>query len=88
MRLTTAELDRLQSVDIGATDPATLPEIDGAALNAALPYRERVSRMMRAGINPYCFNVGGVCVKIEFAEEGPSLQDALTGYLLRVRAGR
>lgn len=37
--------------------------------------------------NPYCFCVGGVGVKIEFAEEGPTLQDALCAFLLRQYSG-
>ena len=77
MRLTIRELDRLQSVDIGAVDPAMLPDAGSVALNAALPQRDRVSCLVQAGINPYCFCVGGVGVKIEFSEDGPSLQDTL-----------
>ena len=65
MRLTIRELDRLQSVDIGAVDPAMLPDAGSVALNAALPQRDRVSCLVQAGINPYCFCVGGVGVKIE-----------------------
>ena len=37
--------------------------------------------------NPYCFCIGGVGVKIEFAESGPSLQDTLTDFLLRQKSG-
>ena len=82
------ELDRLQSVDIGAVDPAMLPDAGSVALNAALPQRDRVSCLVQAGINPYCFCVGGVGVKIEFSEDGPSLQDTLAAFLLRIKSGR
>ena len=85
MRLTIRELDRLQSVDIGAVDPAMLPAAGSVALNAALPQRDRVSCLVQAGINPYCFCVG---VKIEFSEDGPSLQDTLAAFLLRIKSGR
>ena len=37
--------------------------------------------------NPYCFCIGGIGVKIEFAENGPSLQDTLTDFLLRQKSG-
>ena len=37
--------------------------------------------------NPYCFCIGGIGVKIEFAESGPSLQDTLTDFLLRQKSG-
>lgn len=88
MRLTIRELDRLQSVDIGAVDPAMLPDAGSVALNAALPQRDRVSCLVQAGINPYCFCVGGVGVKIEFSEDGPSLQDTLAAFLLCIKSGR
>ena len=88
MRLTIRELDRLQSVDIGAVDPAMLPDAGSVALNAALPQRDRVSCLVQAGINPYCFCAGGVGVKIEFSEDGPSLQDTLAAFLLRIKSGR
>ena len=38
---------------------------------------------MRRAVNPYCFSVGGVGVKIEFAEGGPSLQETLAAFLIR-----
>ena len=34
------------------------------------------------------FCVGGVGVKIEFSEDGPSLQDTLAAFLLRIKSGR
>ncbi len=37
--------------------------------------------------NPYCFSVGGVGVKIEFAEGGPSLQETLAAFLIRQKSG-
>lgn len=42
---------------------------------------------MKRAVNPYCFSVGGVGVKIEFAEGGPSLQDALAAFLIRQKSG-
>ena len=32
-------------------------------------------------------DIGGIGVKIEFAESGPSLQDTLTDFLLRQKSG-
>ena len=87
MRLTAQELETMQSVDIGAGAAAALPEVSGAALDRGLPHTERAARFLQCATNPYCFCVGGVGVKIEFAEDGPSLQDALTGFFLRARRG-
>ena len=87
MRLTTKELDQMKSVDIGAVSPESLPDVSGMTFNNALSREDRVLRFLQAVKNPYCFCVGGVGVKIEFAESGPSLQDALTDFLLRQKSG-
>ena len=87
MRLTAQELERMKSVDIGAVSPESLPDVSGMTFNNALSREDRVLRFLQAVKNPYCFCVGGVGVKIEFAESGPSLQDALTDFLLRQKSG-
>ena len=87
MRLTTKELELMKSVDIGAVSPESLPDVSGMTFNNALSREDRVLRFLQAVKNPYCFCVGGVGVKIEFAESGPSLQDALTDFLLRQKSG-
>lgn len=87
VRLTTQELEKMQSVDIGAVDADTLPDVSGMAFDKALSREERAIRFIRRVSNPYCFCVGGVGVKIEFAEDGPSLQEAMTDFLLRTKSG-
>ena len=87
MRLTTKELEQMKSVDIGAVSTESLPDVSGMTFNNALSREDRVLRFLQAVKNPYCFCVGGVGVKIEFAESGPSLQDALTDFLLRQKSG-
>ena len=87
MRLTTKELEQMKSVDIGAVSPESLPDVSGMTFNNALSREDRVLRFLQAVKNPYCFCVGGVGVKIEFAESGPSLQDTLTDFLLRQKSG-
>ena len=47
----------------------------------------RIALFLQAVENPYCFCIGGIGVKIEFAESGPSLQDTLTDFLLRQKSG-
>ena len=87
MRLTAKELEQMKSVDIGAVSPESLPDVSGMTFNNALSREDRVLRFLQAVKNPYCFCVGGVGVKIEFAESGPSLQDTLTDFLLRQKSG-
>ena len=87
MRLTPQVLEKMQSVDIGAVSADELPDIGGMAFNNGLSREERVSRFVQGVKNPYCFCVGGVGVKIEFSERGPSLQDTLTDFLVRTKSG-
>lgn len=83
MRLTAKELEQMKSVDIGAVAPESLPDVSGMAFDTSLPREERIALFLQAVENPYCFCIGGIGVKIEFAESGPSLQDTLTDFLLR-----
>ncbi|MGF0008427.1 DUF6870 family protein [Eubacteriales bacterium SGI.150] len=87
MRLTAQELERMKSVDIGAVSPESLPDVSGMTFDNTLSRKERVTRFLQIAKNLYCFNIGGVGVKIEFAESGPSLQDTLTDYLIRQKSG-
>ena len=73
----------MKSVDIGAVAPESLPDVSGMAFDTSLPREERIALFLQAVENPYCFCIGGIGVKIEFAESGPSLQDTLTDFLLR-----
>ena len=87
MRLTAKELEQMKSVDIGAVAPESLPDVSGMAFDTSLPQEERIALFLQAVENPYCFCIGGIGVKIEFAESGPSLQDILTDFLLRQKSG-
>ena len=87
MKITTQELEKMQTVDIGAVDADTLLDVSGMAFHSSLSREERIARFLQAGGNPYCFCVGGVGVKIEFAERGPSLQDTLADFLIRAKSG-
>ena len=87
VKLTTQELEQMRSVDIGAVAAESLPDVSGMTFDNALSRKERISRFLQTVKNPYCFCIGGVGVKIEFAESGPSLQDKLTDFLLRQRSG-
>ena len=87
MRLSAQELEQMKSVDIGAVAPESLPDVSGMTFDNALSRKERISRFLQTVKNPYCFCIGGVGVQIEFSENGPSLQDTLTDYLIRQKSG-
>ena len=87
MKLTTQELEQMRSVDIGAVAAESLPDVSGMTFDNALSRKERISRFLQTVKNPYCFCIGGVGVQIEFSDNGPSLQDTLTDYLIRQKSG-
>ena len=87
MRLTAQELEEMRSVNIGAVEADKLPDVSSMAFDNKLPMEDRLARFLARAINPYCFYVGGVGVKIEFAEDGPSLQDKLADLLVRQKSG-
>lgn len=87
VRLTTQELDKMQSVDIGTVNADMLPDVGGIAFQKELSREERITHFLQRAQNLYCFCIDGVGVKIEFAENGPSLQDALGDFLIRTKSG-
>ena len=87
MRLTAQELEQMKSVNIGAVSADALADVSGMAFDRTLSQEERVARFVKRAVNPDCFRVGGVGVKIEFAEEGPSLQELLAAFLIRQKSG-
>lgn len=87
MTLTMTELEKMRSVDIGAVDAQALPDLSGAAFDNTLSLKERIAHILDMAHNPYCFRVGEVGVQIEFAEDGPALQDTLADFLIRQKSG-
>ena len=87
MRLTAQEREEMKSVNIGAVSADALADVSGMAFDRTLSREERVARFVKRAVNPYCFSVGGVGVKIEIAEDGPSLQELLSAFLIRQKSG-
>ena len=87
MRLTAQELEQMKSVNIGAVSADALADVSGMAFDRTLSREERVARFVKRAVNPYCFSVGGVGVKIEFAEDGTSIQELLAAFLIRQKSG-
>ena len=85
-----------RSVQLNAIDnpPAVAEPIiqEGITLNGsfALNLQDNQSSPLLTAYRlavQYCFCIGGIGVKIEFVESGPSLQDTLTDFLLRQKSG-
>ena len=87
MRLTAQEIEQMKSVDIGAVDKETLADASGFTFDPMLPKETRAQRMLEHFKNPYCFRLGDMVIKLEFADDGPSLQELLTAFFLRQKSG-
>ena len=87
MRLTAQELEQMKNVAVGAVSAGAVADGRCMAFTRTLPRGERLARFVKRAVNPYCFSVGGVGVKIEFAEGGPSLQETLAAFLIRQKSG-
>ena len=87
MRLTTAQLESMRRIDISAIDKDTLVDVSGMTFDNTLPKEQRAANMLAVMKNPYCFRHGDMVIKLEFADDGPPLQDLLTSFFLRMNRG-
>lgn len=87
MRLTLEKMDELRRVDIRTVDREALADVRGVALDTSLPKTERIARYLEQVDNPYCFRMGDMVIKLEFADNGPPLQDVIASFLVRQKSG-
>ena len=87
MSLNAQEIQKMQSVNLGAVDKETLVDASGFVFDNSLPMEKRAARMLEQLKNPYCFRYGDMAIKLEFAEDGLSLQELLTAFFLRQKSG-
>ena len=85
--LTQQSIDKLQSADIRALDKNELADMSRITLDNSLSKEARMNRILAMTKNPYCFRYGNTAVKLEFADDGPPLQDVMTGFLIRQKGG-
>ena len=81
------DLAELASVNIQKISKGELVDASGLCFDPQVPQELRAAYLFDAIRNPYCFRVGELSVKLEFAEHGPSLQDVLFSFLQRKKSG-
>lgn len=81
------DLAELASVNIQKISKEELVDASGFCFDPQVPQELRAAYLLNAIGNPYCFRVGELSVKLEFAEHGPSLQDVLFSFLQRKKSG-
>lgn len=87
MTLKPEQIHELRNVDITTVDKSKLTDMSRVKLDTSLPKEERLNRILRTAKNPYCFRYGDTAVKLEFADDGPPLQDVMADFLIRQKSG-
>lgn len=85
--ITIEQINCMQSADIRAIDKNTLMDVQGFPFDNSLSKRERIERIIESTKNPYCFRYGELGVQVEFTDDGPTLCELLTNFLLRKKSG-
>lgn len=81
------DLAELANVDMKKVSKEELVDASGLRLDLQIPQELRAAYLLNAIGNPYCFRVGELSVKLEFADNAPSLQDTILGFLQRKKSG-
>ena len=66
-------LNELRSVDVNSVDKEMLTDVSGLILDVGIPQSQRLKQILTKTKNPYCFRVGDMGVKLEFADNAPKL---------------
>ena len=74
----------LRAVDYGAVELGRLTDISKVRINRGQPVEKRRQQYLEEAGNPYLVRVGNIKVKIRFADNGVSLEDAFENLLLTV----
>ncbi len=80
-------VEKLASADIRSIDAEALVDAKDVKLNMSLPREARAAYLYEKLLNPYCYKVGGIAVKLEFDNDAASLQDNLTDFFVRKKNG-
>lgn len=82
--MTAKELDALKGVDVRTVDKAELVDIREVEVDRSLSLEERKRAYLEAVGNPYAVRVGDMKVRIRFAEDGGSFEEAFENMLRNV----
>lgn len=81
MDISIEELNALKQIDINTVDINSLVDIKDIKIDMTLSYQQRLRQFFEQIQNPYCFKCGDIVLKLEFNEEGETLEDLVKSYL-------
>ena len=82
--MTVMELDALKDVDVRTVEKEALVDIREGEVDRSLPLEERKMAYLEAVGNPYAVRVGDMKVRVRFAEDGGSFEEAFENMLRNV----
>ncbi len=82
--MTAKELDALKDVDIQTVEKEALVDIREVEVDRSLSLEERKRAYLEAVGNPYAVRVGDMKVRVQFAEDGASFEEAFENMLRNV----
>jgi hypothetical protein len=80
-------IQELSHVDIRNVNMDELVDVSEVKFDNTVPQERRAELILQKVKNPYCFRVGDMGVKVEFAEGSPPLQSIFTDFLTRKKSG-
>ena len=78
------EYRALLAVDFEDVEPGSLTDISKLRIDKGQPLEKRRQQYLKQVGNPYLVRVGGMKVKVRFAEGGVSMEEAFENMLLSV----
>ena len=82
--MTAEEYRALLAVDFADVESGSLTDISKLRIDRELPLEKRRQQYLRQVGNPYLVRVGNMKVKVRFAENGVSMEEAFENMLLSV----
>ncbi|MCI8494499.1 MAG: hypothetical protein HFI74_02295 [Lachnospiraceae bacterium] len=82
--MTAEEYRALLAVDFEDVEPGSLTDISKLRIDKGQPLEKRRQQYLKQVGNPYLVRVGGMKVKVRFAEGGVSMEEAFENMLLSV----
>lgn len=81
--ISSKDLENFKSFDIGDVKLDELVDIRTVKIDTTRPVLERILSFMAQIRNPYLFKVGNTPVKVEFNDDGPTLQESLERFFIK-----
>lgn len=75
------DFELMKNVDIRTVDIETLQDIRDIKIDESASAEKRRQEFLSQIKNPYCFRCGDIAVKVEYKNDGPSLEECLKAHL-------